>query len=376
VVPSCTLKFTNQFNYLRSQVAEKFPDQIDNFNRLADHIDEYDDVALEPASYSARQVVSEYLTDPLLTEMLFVPIMYYGNPAEYDMDFTHFAVMCKSIYQQGFSRPEAGMKPVLEMLRKRYEDAGGTLRLRTSVEELDVRNDKIRSIRLAGGEEITADKVFSSAGLVETLRLCSHMPDDCMEEKVGRISFVELIAVLDRPVPSLGIEDTIVFFDSDGPFTFCRPDDLTSLASGVLCFSDNFLYKTPPREGVVRITAKASYPQWRKIVGSDHPRKATEEARADYEARKKETVEKMLSEAIRYVPDFREHIVFTDLFTPLTITRFSRHLGGTVYGSPQKNRTGLTPVSNLFLCGTDQGFLGIVGAMLSGISMANLQCLQ
>src|SRR2546428_9324301 len=27
---------------------------------------------------------------------------------------------------------------------------------------------------------------------------------------------------------------------------------------------------------------------------------------------------------------------------------------------------------NLFICGNDQGFLGIVGAMLSGISMANL----
>jgi hypothetical protein len=28
-------------------------------------------------------------------------------------------------------------------------------------------------------------------------------------------------------------------------------------------------------------------------------------------------------------------------------------------------------VENLYLCGTDQGFLGIVGSMLSGITIAN-----
>ncbi|HEU65648.1 MAG TPA: phytoene dehydrogenase, partial [Chloroflexi bacterium] len=47
-----------------------------------------------------------------------------------------------------------------------------------------------------------------------------------------------------------------------------------------------------------------------------------------------------------------------------------------VYGTPSKIKTGGTHLDNLFICGTDQGFLGIVGAMLSGISMANLHILQ
>jgi len=47
-----------------------------------------------------------------------------------------------------------------------------------------------------------------------------------------------------------------------------------------------------------------------------------------------------------------------------------------VYGSPTKIKSGRTPVKNLFICGTDQGFLGIIGATLSGISMANLHILQ
>lgn len=68
--------------------------------------------------------------------------------------------------------------------------------------------------------------------------------------------------------------------------------------------------------------------------------------------------------------------VTTDMFTPRTITRFTGHLAGAIYGAPVKQRQGRTAVGNVYLCGTDQGFLGIVGAMLSGISMANYHILQ
>jgi phytoene dehydrogenase-like protein len=64
------------------------------------------------------------------------------------------------------------------------------------------------------------------------------------------------------------------------------------------------------------------------------------------------------------------------MFTPRTIEHFTGHLDGAVYGAPVKSRTGRTALGNLYLCGTDQGFLGIVGAMLSGISMANYHVLQ
>ena len=79
---------------------------------------------------------------------------------------------------------------------------------------------------------------------------------------------------------------------------------------------------------------------------------------------------------IGFLPDFRDSVVFLDTFTPKTIKKFTGHANGAVYGSPVKIRDGKTPVRNLFICGTDQGFLGIIGATLSGISMANLHVLQ
>jgi phytoene dehydrogenase-like protein len=76
------------------------------------------------------------------------------------------------------------------------------------------------------------------------------------------------------------------------------------------------------------------------------------------------------------MPDFRSHVVDTDVFTPRTIAKFTGHANGAVYGAPNKIRDGRTHLDNLYLCGTDQGFLGIVGAMLSGITITNLHLLK
>jgi phytoene dehydrogenase-like protein len=76
------------------------------------------------------------------------------------------------------------------------------------------------------------------------------------------------------------------------------------------------------------------------------------------------------------VPRFDGKVLFKDIFSPLTIERYTWHLNGTVYGSIDKTRDGTTKVAGLFIIGTDQGFLGIIGSILSGISMANLHGLM
>ena len=69
-------------------------------------------------------------------------------------------------------------------------------------------------------------------------------------------------------------------------------------------------------------------------------------------------------------------LLATDMFTPTTVARYTGRIDGAIYGATEKRRDGRTHLSNLFLIGADQGFLGITGAILSGISMANLHCLR
>ena len=96
----------------------------------------------------------------------------------------------------------------------------------------------------------------------------------------------------------------------------------------------------------------------------------------EYRAAKERCADAALASAAALVPDWRPATIFRDVFTPRTIERYTGHLGGAVYGSPKKRWDGTTPIENLFLIGTDQGYLGVVGAMVSGAMMANRHALR
>ena len=96
----------------------------------------------------------------------------------------------------------------------------------------------------------------------------------------------------------------------------------------------------------------------------------------EYDLEKLRWYERITDSAVRFVPDYRNRVVDTDMFTPTTIVRFTGHDNGAVYGAPDKQLDGRTHLDNLFVCGTDQGFVGIIGSIVSGISMANQHCLR
>ena len=133
--------------------------------------------------------------------------------------------------------------------------------------------------------------------------------------------------------------------------------------SGVICCPGNFAYEKPLDDNLVRVTSMANFERWRALPNSA------------YAAAKVRCRDLAAAVAVTFMPDFRPRVTFTDTFTPLTVRRFTGHINGAVYGAPVKRPDGRTPCENLFICGTDQGFLGIVGAMLSGISMANAHVL-
>ena len=69
-------------------------------------------------------------------------------------------------------------------------------------------------------------------------------------------------------------------------------------------------------------------------------------------------------------------MIASDKFTSTTIKHFTGHEHGAFYGAPDKRPCGTTHLKNLFICGTDQGLVGIIGAMFSGIVMANRHLLK
>jgi phytoene dehydrogenase-like protein len=130
--------------------------------------------------------------------------------------------------------------------------------------------------------------------------------------------------------------------------------------SAVVCFPDNYEPLNRSGEGTARITFMANFEEWQKLSCET------------YLEEKKKVAETALNIVKKFTPGFDGKLLFEDTFSPLTIAKYTSHLGGTVYGSIDKTRDGKTALENLYIIGTDQGFLGIVGSILSGISLANL----
>jgi phytoene dehydrogenase-like protein len=365
--PGVSLRFNNHFEFFRSEVHRNFPAEKDNFARLTETVIDYDDLDERAMNRSARSVVSEIIKDQLLVDMLFCPLMFYGNARENDMDFAQFSIMFRSIFMEGLARPWAGVRVILKNLVRRFKQLGGELRLRAGVDRMEVESGRVSRVILDDGTQIEGDRILSSAGWFETMRMCDGQQPPATEPAAagaGQLSFVESVSVLDAEPRELGCDRTIVFFNDSQKFQWKKPDDLVDVRSGVICCPNNFAYQQPLGDGLVRITALANFDRW-KIL--------TAEA---YQAAKHAWHDKMVESAVRFIADFRPHVVATDTFTPTTIRRFTGHENGAVYGAPEKRWSGTTHLKNLFICGTDQGFVGIIGAMFSGIVMANRHLLK
>src|SRR4030043_1853336 len=153
--PEKTLLFNNNPDFFVQEVNEKFPAQADNFQKLLKVIAEYDALALNAKQISAREVLSSIISDPLLVDMLFCPLMYYGNAQEHDMEFGQFVIMFKSIFCEGFARPQNGVRHILNLLVNKYRDCGGELRMRSGVQSIRVSDGKAESLLLNSGDVLT-----------------------------------------------------------------------------------------------------------------------------------------------------------------------------------------------------------------------------
>lgn len=361
--PSASLAFNNDLELLCAEVAREFPDQRDRFRQFVGQVLDYDDLELALAGESARKILGQTLTDPLLIEMLFCPLMFYGNAREHDMDFGQFCIMFRAIFMEGLARPWAGVRVILKSMVRRFKALGGELRLRSGVERIAVEAGRAARVILDDGTELESRNVLSSAGWLETMRLCDDV-SRADEAPAGQLSFIESISVLDREPHDLAHDETVLFFNDSDVFHWEKPDELADVRSGVICSPNNFLYDRPLAEGVMRITSLANFNRWQALDPDE------------YRLEKLRWYDRSVASAVRFVPDFRASVIDTDMFTPTTIRRYTGHDNGAVYGAPGKRMDGTTHLPNLFICGTDQGFVGIVGTIVSGITIANRHLLR
>ena len=86
-----------------------FPAAARQLLAAAGGLDRLRSVDKPEAGRSARKVVGDLIDNPLLVEMLFCPVLFYGRARERDMDFGQFSIMFRSIFLRG-AGPAAGRR--------------------------------------------------------------------------------------------------------------------------------------------------------------------------------------------------------------------------------------------------------------------------
>jgi phytoene dehydrogenase-like protein len=169
---------------------------------------------------------------PLLIEMLLCPLLIYGSAWENDMDFSQFVIMFKSIYVEGFSRPENGVRTIIDTLIEKFISLGGELKFRTGVEKILVEKGKVIGVDTKKAGVLKADRIFSSAGFPETMELANS---EAKRPEVGKMSFMETIFITDKKIAIDKFDSTIVFYNNSNKYLYQQASDLYDESSAVIC---------------------------------------------------------------------------------------------------------------------------------------------
>ncbi len=353
-----SLSFSNNISDLSNDIGDKFPHCIDNFLLMCKSIDDYNPFQVKPF-HSARKFIYSFLGDNLLTDMLLCPLLYYGSSVENDMDLSQFVIMFRSIYQEGMFRPVGTIKDFLDQLIQHYKNFDGKIRLNSKIIKILHEQKKVVGIELDNGEVIHCDYILSTIGHSETMALMGKQTPDSNTKRLG---FIESIFIVesDKDI-NLPTAKTIIFFNRAETFCYKKPKTAVDFDSGVICFPANFKGLQRREHIEVRSTHLANFQEWQNYSNN----------KDIYNRQKKlaATSSRVILEEM--IGGFGKHIVYEDTFTPITIEKFTGKIEGAIYGSPVKIKDGDIGFSNLFLAGTDQGFLGIIGSMMSGVSMVN-----
>jgi phytoene dehydrogenase-like protein len=359
-IPGHQLRMSNDFATFEEEICRKFPDQASGFKGLLGHIRGADYFASQAPFQSARKVVGEYITSRELSDLLFMPLMYYGNPCVGDMDFKQFCIMFHSIFMEGLSRPKAGMKKIIQTLVERIRGAGGEVSLSNGIVAMHGDRQRITAVTDKQGQTHQAKTFISCIGARETANLCENPPPEWQQARTGQIGFVETIFKLDQPPANFGLEACSIFRCQKAVFDYTPPVAPVDYDNQLYCMPGNYQGCAKiPAASQLRMTHLANPAYWIGLSEKD-----TQQAKNEAIARQKEIL------AVTW-PGLPAAIVSAEVQTPKTIFRYSGHLNGSIYGSPDKFSSGTCSLENLFLCGTDQGLVGIVGSMISGIATVN-----
>ena len=376
-VGSMTIQFSNSVSLLKEELVRNFPDSIEELLAFFDELEKTNEFPEKRETFkSAKSWLEKKISNPLLRQILLFPVLTYGSSWKNDIDFYLYICLFKSMFYEGMCRPNGGIRTIWGEIVKKLEKEQVQLMLGEKVISYGdfIFEDGAQVSNVDGkvGLEVKTNKniyytkeVYTSAGLIHTLENYNVIADgEKTEDLSEKLSFVEAIFKFDISLEEQKKLPTLTFFAKDQEITYEAPDGLVSFDWAVFCCPGSFQNQEEESLGIVRMTIPANFDFWKKLKN---------QSISDYRRAKIELSNQLLSMIQKHFkPLENKFISYSDIFTPITVERYTGHKNGNIYGATRKCHSGKVDFAkNVYIIGADQGYPGIIGAMLSGVTTAN-----
>ena len=294
------------------------------------------------------------------------------------LSFLFVATLISKALMEGVYYPKGGMGKISEAVAESFLRSGGEIHLQKEVDQISVKNGRVEGIQTKEGEIFQAPLIISN---VNPKRLAKMLPSEFQNAVAKKTSHLEY----SLSCFILYMATDLDLGKMDFPyFTYLRflndleeegrmlrrgevPKNPTMTVS-IPTLLDSSL--APPGQHILKALVTVPYP-YQERWGGDHSEKY-DQIKEAFSQRILQLLESKL------IPNLREHILFYEAATPLTLERYTGNEWGAMYGLASTPRqfgisrpSHQTAISGLFQVGHyTRPSHGIVGASLSGLFAA------
>lgn len=332
---------------------------------------------------TAREVLEGLTSNQKLISVLTGQWGDYGQVPR-DASFLIHALIAKH-YLAGGAYPVGGAAAMAREIIPTIQKTGGEVFVQAEVEELLIKNNTAYGVRLVDGSKLTADKVVSNVGFMNTVKRL--LPETTKqkyktEQWTDKVDYSNaslcLYAGFKGNTDELKLKTTNLWLYPDGKHEEnfdnfnLSPDNTDNFPVVYISFPSS---KDPDWDNrfpnkstveIVTITKMDSFEPWRGTTWSKRG--------DDYLAYKESISQSLLETLYQREPQLRDALEFYELSTPLSTQFYQLNEQGEIYGLDhslsrfqQAFLHPQTPVKNLYMTGADVMTAGVGGAVMAGL---------
>lgn len=289
--------------------------------------------------------------------------------------------MVANHYRGGGNYPVGGAAQIPRSVIHTIESLGGTVALRSAVDQILLERGRAVGVRLENGAEVRGKCVVSGAGVRNTFQ--RFLPAEAavsvdIEADLGRVKESMAHSCL---YVGLNASDTTLGLPKYNYWCYDPPvGDGTPGSRAPAAYVSFPSAKDPawaehhPEMATVQLIGPARYEDFAEWSGTEWRKRG--EA---YDAWKTSFEETMLERLYELQPATRGHVALTEVSSPLSTAHFSGYGRGEIYGiehTPERFRLKWcrpqTVIPGLYLTGQDVATAGVVGALLGGLMTSSV----